>query len=288
MESYSTVYLNARRRLREAGVAAYEVESRLIVMFATGMSREELLNSSKKYLTDANVKKSIEKMTERRISGEPVAYIIGGWEFFGIPLIINKAVLIPRIDTEVLAEEAVRHLQSVRGRPRLLDICAGSGCVGLAVAANVPECRVVLAEFSESALAVCRMNMLKNHLSGRTIAVKADALAQPSERLGKFDMIVCNPPYIPTSDIAELDVSVRGFEPVIALDGGADGLNFFRAVTENWSKALKDNGMLAFECGAGQAEDVRSIMSGYGYSDIRVLTDTLGIERVVVGCMSRA
>jgi len=287
MESYNTVYLNVRRRLHEAGVTAYEMESRLIMMHATGMSREELLNSSKKYLTDSKVKKKVGIMTDRRISGEPLAYIIGGWEFYGIPLIINSSVLVPRVDTEILAEEAIRELRLSQQKPRLLDLCAGSGCIGLAVAASVPECRVVLAENSDSALAVCRMNMLFNRLSGRTIAVKADALAQPSERLGIFDMIVCNPPYIPTADIKELDISVRGYEPVIALDGGTEGLKFFRAVTENWTSVLKDNGLLAFECGAGQAEAVRAIMSANGYSNLLTSNDTLGIERVVSGRICR-
>lgn len=283
METYSSVYLNARRRLREVGVTAYELESRLIVMHATGMSREELLSSSKKYLTNIKTQKSIEKMTERRIAGEPLAYIIGGWEFCGVPLIISNAVLVPRVDTEVIAEEAIRLLCETQGSPRLLDLCAGSGCIGLAVAANVPECRVVLADNSEDALAICRTNMLKNHLSGRVIAVMADALAKPSEKLGKFDMIVCNPPYIPTAVIAEVDISVRGFEPVAALDGGEDGLDFYKAIAKNWTAVLKDNGLLAFECGAGQAEVVCGIMAGSGLNYIRTVDDTLGIKRVVVG-----
>ena len=283
MESYDSVYYLARKRLHEAGVVASALEARLIVAFATGKTREDLISSGKKLLTDLKIRKAIDEMVSRRIEGEPVAYIVGEWEFYGIPLIISKAVLIPRVDTEILTAEAIRLLRQLGRKTRLLDLCAGSGCIGLAVAANVPDCRVVFADNSESALAVCRANMLKSRLSKMGIAVRTDALANPPEILGEFDMIVCNPPYIPTADICKLDKSVTDYEPLSALDGGAEGTDFFKAVARNWRDVLTEGGHLAFECGAGQAESLCEIMNDCGYTGVCTFPDTLNIERVVIG-----
>ena len=285
MDTYNDIYLRARKRLRLAGIAASDLETRLIVARAAGKTREELLASSRIYVTDGDVSSAVDEMVERRIAGEPVAYILGEWEFYSLPIIVNKAVMIPRVDTELLAQEAIKLMKRRGSQARLLDLCAGSGCIGLAVAANVPECRIVLADNTEQALSICRANMLKTKLSRNMTAIEADALEQPPALLGAFDVIVSNPPYIPTRDLAGLDVSVREHEPVQAFDGGPDGLYFFRAIATNWPALLKPGGYLAFECGAGQAPSVREIMGDSGFSDLSVYVDTLGIERVVVGRM---
>ena len=283
MKTYNDIYLNARRKLRTAGVAAHDLEARLIVAYCAGKTREELLNLSRYYITDNTVLDKVDELLKRRISGEPIAYIVGEWEFFGLPLTVNETVLIPRVDNEVLAEEAIRLMKTRGGQTRMLDLCTGCGAIGLAVAANVPDCRIVLADASEKALAVCRANMLRNRLSRNTTAIMADALETPPSLLGMFDAIVSNPPYIRTFELRNLDRSVRNYEPVFALDGGADGLDFYRAITLNWSILLKVGGYLAFECGAGQAGAIRDIMEDNGYTGIRTLIDTLEIERVVVG-----
>ena len=285
MDTYNDIYMKARRKLRAAGIAASDLETRLLVAHAAGKTREELLSSSRLYVTNSAVSSAVEEMTDRRINGEPVAYIIGEWEFYGLPVIVNKAVMIPRVDTELLARETIGIIKQRGKQTRLLDLCAGSGCIGLAVAAHAPNCRIVLVDNSEEALAVCRANMLKNRLSRNITAIEADVLEPPQALLGKFDMIVCNPPYIPTRDLDDLDISVRAHEPLSALDGGPDGLYFFRAVVTNWLTLLKPGGYLAFECGAGQAGDVRGIMEDGGLRDIRVHIDTLGIERVVAGSL---
>ena len=151
---------------------------------------------------------------------------MGEWEFYGLPLDISSDVLIPRSDTEVLAERAILRARAAGEGGRVLDLCAGSGCVGLAVAANVPACRVVLGELSEGALRVCKQNVRRNSLNARVTCVSVNALEPPASALWDFDIIACNPPYIPTGDIPGLDVSVRDYEPHMALDGGADGLDF--------------------------------------------------------------
>jgi len=283
METYNDIYLRVRKKLKSAGIDASELEARLIVAHCAGRSREKLLAMSTIFATDQLIKKKIDESLERRLNGEPLAYVLGEWEFYGIPLIVNENVLIPRVDTEVLAREIIGLLKRKVWQTRLLDLCTGSGCLGLAVAANVPNCRIVMIDSSEKALAVCRQNMIKNNLSRHITAMDADILIKPPAILGEFDMIVCNPPYIPTKDIESLDSSVKDYEPRIALDGGEDGLKYYQAVTGNWRKLLKRGGHLAFECGENQAPAVRYLMKQNGFSDIKTYKDTLGIERVVIG-----
>ena len=215
---------------------------------------------------------------------EPLAYLIGEWEFYGLPLDISEQVLIPRSDTEVLAGEAIRWLQTQQDA-RVLDLCAGSGCVGLAVASQVHACRVVLGEKSEAALRICRQNIRRSGLLGRVTPMPADALEPPTRQLGEFDCIVCNPPYIPTQDIETLDVSVRDYEPHMALDGGEDGLEFYRAISENWREALHPGARLYFEVGIGQADSVLRIMRRQGFGELEIVPDTAGIPRVVYGTL---
>jgi len=283
METYNDIYLRVRKKLKNGGIESSEFEARLIVSHCADRSREELLAMSKIYATDPKIKQRIDESLERRLKGEPLAYVLGEWEFYGLPITVNEHVLIPRIDTEILARETINLLNRKVWQTRLLDLCTGSGCIGLAVAANVPSCRIVMIDYSEKALSICRTNMLKNNLSRHITAMDADILVKPPAILGEFDVIVCNPPYIPTGDIETLDSSVKDYEPIIALDGGEDGMTYFKAVVENWRKLLKPGGNLAFECGEGQAASVRYLMKQNGFGDIKTYKDTLGIERVVIG-----
>jgi len=285
MNTYNDLYLDSRRKLRSAGIPGSDLEARLIVAYASGKTREELLTTSRHYVTDPSIRSEIDEMINRRLRGEPLAYIVGEWEFYGLPIVVNESVMIPRIDTEVLAEAAIKLLRKRGWQTRVLDLCAGSGCLGLAIAANVPNCRIVLADNSEQALSVCRINMLRTNLSRQVTAIEVDVMESPPALLGAFDAIVCNPPYIPTRDLEKLDVSVRGYEPTAALDGGPDGLYLIRAIATNWPALLKPGGHIALECGAGQAEAVRGILDDSGLTDIRTYEDTLGIERVVVGTL---
>ena len=211
-----------------------------------------------------------------------MAYLIGEWEFYGLTLEVTPAVLIPRADTEVLAEAAVEFAGRME-RCRLLDLCTGSGCVGLAAAANVPGCRVLLGDVSEKALEVCRRNVRRCGLADRVKADVLDALAPPPASIGTFQCITCNPPYITCGEMEELDRSVKDFEPHLALCGGEDGLDFYRAIVRNWKAALTEGGRMYFEVGAGQADAVLGLMRNGGFADVNVLPDTQGIGRVVYG-----
>ena len=280
--TYNNLYLDARQKLKAAGVEAAQLEARELVCFAAGKNREQFFRDMSLYASD-EVEAKVEDLMARRLAGEPVAYLIGEWEFYGLPLDISREVLIPRADTEVLAEQAILAARAAGEGARVLDLCAGSGCVGLAVAANAPLCRTVLADVSEEALKICRQNIRRNDLNARVTCVQADARQAPSAKLWDFDVIACNPPYIPTGDIDGLDVSVRDYEPRLALDGGDDGLDFYRDIAEKWRTALRLGGVLLFEVGIGQASDVEQILARCGYEDIETFQDTGGIWRVVKG-----
>lgn len=285
MKTYNDVYLDARRKLKMAGIEAFTLEARLIVGGAAGKTKEQLLKDLNMYAGEEFAKK-VEGLVERRIAGEPVAHITGEWEFYGCPIMVTPDVLIPRVDTEVMAELAIKLLRGRdTGSSRILDLCAGSGCVGIAIAKNVSDCRVILADNSVRAINVARHNVAKNNLTRKITCVEADALRNPPMLLGKFDMMVCNPPYIPTADIMGLDPSVRDYEPVEALDGGEDGLDFYKAIVPKWKDILKPNGCMMFECGIGQAADVEKILKDNGFAQIKSFKDTLNIDRVVVGIL---
>ena len=280
--TYNNLYLDVRQKLKAAGVEAAQLEARELVCFAAGKNREQFFRDMSLYASD-EVEAKVEDLMNRRLAGEPVAYLIGEWEFYCLPLDISREVLIPRADTEVLAEQAILAARAAGEGARVLDLCAGSGCVGLAVAANAPNCRAVLADVSEEALKICRQNIRRNDLNARVTCVQADARQAPPAMLWDFDVIACNPPYIPTGDIDGLDPSVRDYEPRLALDGGDDGLDFYRDIAEKWRTALRLGGVLLFEVGIGQASGVEQILSRCGYEYIETFQDTGGIWRVVKG-----
>ena len=281
--TYNNLYLDIRQQLRRAGIEAATLEARELVCFGTGKSREQLSRDGGLYASP-ELEARVRDLAARHLAGEPVAYLIGEWEFYGLPLDISREVLIPRPDTEVLVREAAAYVQT-QGECRVLDLCAGSGCIGLAVAAQAPACRVVLGEWSDGALKICRQNIRRNGLSGRVVPMQADAREKPDRSLGDFQCIVSNPPYIPRGDIPGLDVSVRDYEPHLALDGGEDGLDFYRSIAEKWRSALLPGGRLYFEVGAGQADSVLRLMRAQGFGDIQVVKDLHDIPRVVFGTL---
>ena len=281
--TYNNLYMDIRQQLRTAGVQASTLEARELVCFASGKTRQQLQRDGQLYVPPT-VEEQARALVRRHLAGEPVAYLIGEWEFYGLPLDIDRQVLIPRADTETLVDCALPFLRGQAGS-RVLDLCAVSGCIGLAVASQVADCRVTLGDISEGALRICRQNIRRNDLSDRVAPLQVNAMAAPPRQLGTYDCILCNPPYIPTGDIAGLDVSVRDFEPHDALDGGEDGLDFYRAVSSLWREALHTGGMLFFEVGIGQADDVLRIMRSFGFGDLEITPDPAGIPRVVQGVL---
>ena len=281
--TYNNLYLDIRQQLRHSGIEEATLEARELVCFGTGKTREQLVRDGGLYASP-ELENRVRELVERHLAGEPVAYLIGEWEFYGLPLDISPEVLIPRPDTEVVAEQAIAYVKTL-GDCRVLDLCAGSGCIGLALASQAPQARVVLGEWSDGALRICRQNIRRNGLTGRVVPMRADAREKPEKSLGEFQCIVSNPPYIPSGDIAGLDVSVKDYEPHLALDGGQDGLDFYRTISEKWKEALAPGGRLYFEVGIGQADSVLRIMRSQGFGDIQVVKDLRDVPRVVFGTL---
>ena len=283
MQTYNNLYLDARRALKEAGVEQAPLEAMELLCFAVGKRREEVLRDLPLYASPQGEER-FRALMERRLAGEPVAYLIGEWEFYGLALNITPQVLIPRPDTETLVDRGILFVKDMESA-RVLDLCAGSGCVGLAVAYNCPRTRVILADWSQAALEVCRQNILRCALSDQVSALWANALEPAPEALWDFDLVLCNPPYIPHRDIGGLDNSVRDYEPHLALDGGEDGLDFYRSITKGWKSALRPGGKLAFEIGYDQAEAVEALMEEQGFKQVKSFRDPGGHFRVVEGIL---
>lgn len=278
--TYNDLYLKARRKLRNSGIENYQLEARELVCCAAERPRDHFFSDLQLYVRPETELK-LDALLERRLAGEPLAYILGEWDFYGLTFQLNRDVLIPRQDTEVLAEEAVRMLRERGGESRVLDLCAGCGCIGLSIAYHTEHCSVTLCDISDAALRICRINQRKIRTGAAVTCLKADALGDPPEVLGVFDMMVCNPPYIRRGELASLDVSVRDYEPMLALDGGPDGLDFYRSIAARWRGVLRAGGWVLFEIGIGQAIAVEQILLENGFVNVSSLQDTQGIWRVV-------
>ena len=280
---YNDLYMDLRRRLREAGAEDATQAARELVCTASGKTKNELLRDGLLYASP-EVERAAYSLCARHLAGEPVAYLIGEWEFHGLPIVVTPDVLIPRMDTEVLVDAALRVLVGRKMNARILDLCSGSGCIGCALAHELPAARVVMVDISEEALAVSKENLRRNH-QNRTICLRADALEKPPMGIGTFDLIVSNPPYVASMDILTLDSSVRDYEPIWALDGGEDGYRFYKAIIKYWKSLLRPGGFLLFEVGEGQAATVKDMLSSAGFRAVGSRLDTLNIERVVIGKM---
>ena len=278
--TYNDLTLDIRRSLRQAGIEAATLEARELVCFAAGKDKARLLRDGALYVSP-EVEEAAWALARRRLAGEPVAYLIGEWEFYGLPLDISESVLIPRPDTETLAEAAIGWLRQQEA-PRVLDLCAGSGCLGLAIASQVPAARVVLGELSDGALRVCRQNIRRNGLTGRVTAMQLDALRPPVQRLGDFDCIVSNPPYICEHEREDMEENVLRYEPSQALFvPDHDPLLFYRAIGEYAVKTLKEGGRLYVEINRAYGRETTRLFQSLGLRDVTLKKDFYDNERMI-------
>ncbi len=281
VKKYADLFLDARRALlKQEGQFAANV-ARELVCAASGKTAEQIIADREIYASE-EVCELTESFVQRRLRGEPMPYILGQWDFYGMTLIVTPDVLIPRDDTVVVTELAIKKAMYLEQNPRILDLCTGSGCIGLAVARRVKDARVTLGDISPAALRVARRNISQLKLTGRVNCVAMDARKPAQEFLGTYDLIVSNPPYVTTKQMQELDPSVRDFEPHLALDGGEDGLDFYRAIINNYSSALAPRGYLCFEFGMGQENAVCSLLRKGGYEILELKKDTADITRAVL------
>ena len=287
VKTFATLYLEARRAFLEIeDQQTASLLARNLLCYVSGKTNEQILADREKYACE-DVCDAMESAVRRILEGEPLAYVLGEWEFYGMRLCVDKNVLIPRDDTCAVASLAIKKGLFLDQDPRILDLCTGSGCIGLAIANRVKDAKVTLADISKEALAVARKNISLHKLTGRVSCVQADALAAPSPFLGKFDMIVSNPPYVTAKEMEELPHSVKGYEPHLALYGGVDGLDFYRAIVKNYTAALKPGGYLCFEFGMGQGDDVCKILERNGYTILERTRDDNDIERAVLAQFGR-
>lgn len=272
-------YNEAKRRLLKAGIENPAFEAACLLEKHTGIKRHEIIMGP-----DAKVPElcMFWHDIDRRVNQEPLQYILGEWEFMGLQFKVGEGVLIPRPETELLAQTAIDFLKD-KEKSKVLELCAGSGCISVSIAIKNLNCEVKAVELSDAALFYLNKNIEKYGLAERVSAVKADALTYNNgNENGCFDVLVCNPPYIKTDDIDTLDRNVKDYEPHLALDGGEDGFDFYRKIPE-WKSLLNPGGMAAFEVGIGQAQKVAEIMEKAGFERVFIKKDYAGIERVVGG-----
>lgn len=267
-------------RLRAGGLESPDFEAACMTEHVLGRSYRHMTRQQLEEPVTPEQDAALHALVQRRLAGEPLQYLLGEWEFYGFPFRVGPGVLIPRQDTETLVECA---LQAARGipAPRILDLCAGSGCIGIALARCLPDARVTAVERSEDALRYLEENAALNRVSLEII--RGDVLdGALAGSIRQADILVSNPPYLTAADLAALQKEVT-FEPRAALDGGQDGLLFYREMPALWQESLKPGGRLLFEIGMGQAHAVSGFLAHAGYTQIEIFPDLTGISRVVSG-----
>lgn len=271
---YKALYEWGRKCLEEAAVLEAALDARLLLERVCGTDRNTLLVHGGRSVTDEE-KQKYEAYIGKRAERIPLQYIIGEQEFMGLSFLVNEDVLIPRQDTEILAEEVLRNLHNGMS---ILDMCTGSGCILLSLLQYSNDCEGTGADISEKALAVAEENAVR--LQKNAVFLQSDLFEKVE---GRFDIIVSNPPYIPSGVIPTLMEEVRVHEPLQALDGKEDGLYFYREIVRQAGEHLYRGGQLFFEIGCEQAADVAAIMGNAGYKEVQVVKDFAGLDRVVYG-----
>lgn len=280
-ERLDALMIEAKARLRVSGGETPDLDARLLVEWATGATRLDLI-STPEQLVEAEKVEALRDAVERRVRGEPVHRIIGVREFYGLPFQLSPATLEPRPDTETLVELVIPALESLHEkhlRVELLDMGTGSGAIVIALLNRFEHLHGVAVDISEGALATARINAAANGVSSRFAALQSDWF---SELSGRFHMIVSNPPYIPREDIAQLSREVREHDPHAALDGGMDGLDFYRSLAEHAGAYLYEDGMVAVEIGAGQFHDVKALFEKANFSLVGDACDLGGHRRAMI------
>ena len=273
---YASLYKEGEEKLNTANVPEASLDARLLLEYACGTNHNTLLSHGDMEVSEEKELKYRDFLS-KRMERIPVAYIVGNAEFMGIEFDVTSNVLIPNQDTETLAEEALRYLHDGMS---VLDLCTGSGCIALSLLKYSNDTHAVGTDMSDAALLIAEKNAKKLGLADRFKAVKTDIFPDNC----KYDIIVSNPPYIPTAVIETLEPEVKTYEPYMALDGTEDGLAFYRRIVPGAKEYLYKSGYLLLEIGFDQGEAVKDLMEKNGYKDVQVIKDLGGNDRVVSGC----
>jgi release factor glutamine methyltransferase len=276
----------ATELLEQYGIEDANRESEIIITNCLGIDRTVLYRDNIEISKEALER--IDKFLKIRSKREPLQYILGYVDFYGLKIKVGKGVLIPRPETEILAEIAIETVKrEALSVMRILDLCTGSGCLALALAKEFPAAKVYGTDISKVAIQYAEENARTNRIGN--VKFLEGSLFEPVKKLPTvdcplftFDLIVSNPPYIKRDDIKNLQLEIKDWEPVEALDGGEDGLDYYRAIIPEGKGYLKREGFLIFEIGAGQSEEVRKIAKDAGFADTSLIKDYAGIERIFV------
>ena len=271
MSTYNQLLQVGRELLKQQKIADADVDAWYLLAHVLKINRTDLLMRGDLPVEEA-AEENYRKRLEQRALHIPLQHITGAQEFMGIEFAVNGDVLIPRQDTETLVEEVLKYCKD----KSVLDMCTGSGCIIISLAKLGGVARAVGADLSEKALAVAADNVLKHRVSVELLQSNLFGMVE-----GSFDIIVSNPPYIPSDDIADLMPEVRDYEPRMALDGRGDGLEFYRCISKAAKKHLNPNGLIFYEIGYNQGEAVRKILEQEGFTDVTIKKDLSGLDRVV-------
>lgn len=268
------VLLQARKQLNDNNID--EREARLLLSFVLGIKSDDLIKFEE--IDDSKYKRFVDVLN-KRCSHIPYAYIVGHQDFMKLQFKVNKNVLIPRADTEILVEEVIKLANSMdKEQLNILDMCTGSGCIAISLSKYIKNAKVCGTDISEEAIRVAKENALLN--DANVDFYISDLFKNVTD---KFDIIVSNPPYIKREIIDTLEKEVKDNEPILALDGGKDGLDFYEKIINDSPKFLNDDGYIAFEIGYDQGEDVSNLLKKNGFDNINVIKDYSGNDRVVIG-----
>jgi len=273
------ILLKSYQILKSVKIESYLLDSQLLL--------GKVLNKDKLFIMinrDFNLNEQEQneflRLVELRKNKMPIKYILGVCEFMGMDFIVGPGVLVPRPDTEILVEEVIKIIDQ-KGYIEICDVCSGSGAIGISIAKLVKNAKVMMYEISQGAIEVSDLNVKRFDLSSRVKSQISDLLRGPIEQNIKFDVIVSNPPYIRESVIPTLMDDVKNYEPIIALDGGKDGLDFYRRITLESLLVLKKGGLLAFEIGYDQRQEVMDILLKSGFKEVECIKDLSGNDRVI-------
>ena len=269
--------------LKEVNIETYMLDTKFLLSKVLNKDLLFLL-TNRDYEVNKIEEENFSALIAERKTKKPIKYILGECEFMGVKLFIKEGVLIPRPDTEILVEEAIKEVKN-KGYKNIADVCTGSGAIGASVAAFINNIHVKCYDISEVALEVAEKNVNLLKLSDRVEVIKSDLLQRPINNGERFDMIVSNPPYIKEDVIESLMEDVRNFEPHLALNGGIDGLSFYRRIVKQSKKILNSCGMIIFEIGYDQGEEVSLLLEEADYCHIEIIKDLAGNDRVVKGTL---
>lgn len=287
MQTFHELLTQGTQLLMNAGIEEARLDAWLLLEYTADISRAWYYAHPESEVNEEIVSEYL-SLCQKRAEHIPLQHLTHQACFMGYDFYVDERVLVPRQDTEVLAEEALHQLRNIRN-PRILDMCTGSGCLLLSLLMELPDATGTGVDISAAALAVAERNRKNLELEKRAVLVQSDTFSgdyfqKNSGNISlEYDMLISNPPYIPTEDIGKLMEEVRFHDPVLALDGREDGLYFYRRITEQAGKYLKPGGWLMYEIGCEQGTDVSAIMQGEGFTEVTVKKDLAGLDRVVIG-----